>query len=81
MDRMDGNGSDRRFVAIAVGLVVVSAIAGGVSALGEIAYGQGGKPMSFTPVVINESVESVMSRLRGEKTEVMRKQQSLLNER
>jgi cytochrome c peroxidase len=81
MDRRDRTRSGGRLTAIAVSLVVAGAIVGGIAARGGIAYGQGGKPTSYTPVVINESFESVMNRLRGEKAEVMRKQQSLLNER
>jgi cytochrome c peroxidase len=62
------------------GRIVGLLITGIVIGLG-IAWAQGGKPSSYTPVVTNEDFQTVMNRLKAEKADVMRRQQTLLNER
>ena len=60
-----------------VGLLVVGVAIG----LGVAYAQQNRQPSSYTPVVSSEDFASLMARLKAEKAEVMRRQQSLLNER
>jgi cytochrome c peroxidase len=61
-----------RFVSLAAATAV---------AAGTLLYAQANPPTSFSPVVIRETFDAVMNRMKGAKDGVMKRQQALLEER
>jgi cytochrome c peroxidase len=61
-----------RRIALATALIVV---------VSGLVYGQAGTPSSYSPVVIQEAFDAIMSRMAAAKLEIMKRQAALLEER